>query len=71
MSLCYKIQLSLGFQHIILTHRTFRFDAYVDFGYAGSELSKSVSFPSPHPLLHHPVRQIGTYLPLLRGGVLL
>ena len=27
--------------------------------------------PSRHPLLHHPVRQVGADLPLLRGGVLL
>ena len=27
--------------------------------------------PFRYPLLHHPVRQIGAHLPLLRGGVLL
>lgn len=27
--------------------------------------------PFRHPLLHHQVRQVSTYLPLLRGGVLL
>ena len=27
--------------------------------------------PFRHPILHHPVRQVGAHLPLLRGGVLL